>query len=375
MKRLRYGMIGGGSNFGRMHMRCAAFDHYADLVAGCFSRNTELNQSTAERMNIGADRCYADYKSFADIEAARTDKIDFIIISTPNVFHYEMTKYFLTKGFHVMLDKPMAFTSAESIELAELAQQKGLLLDLTYTFTGFPVVRQMHDMIQRGDIGRIHMVAGEFPQCWIAEAYNDTGDLSSWRTKRDVAGISCCTADIGIHIESLVRYLSGLHIQSVSAVLDHFDYPSELDLNSVVTVRYQGGAVGQYFASQVCAGCYSDLKVRIFGDKGTLEWTLMNADRLTFARFGEVKQDLAASRPYLTKDARALSRTGQGFPEGIYGAVSNIYTAFCKNVLRIQDGEPAVKHYPDAWDGVESMKYIEAVVDSANHQGAWTALK
>lgn len=374
MEKLRYAMVGGGSNFGRMHMRCAAFDHLAVMTAGCFSRDTEKNSSTARRMGVPPDRCYDDYRAMAEAEAQREDGIDFVIISTPNRHHYDMARLFLERGFHIMLDKPMAFTSAQAEELAALAEERGVLLNLTYTFTGFPIVRQMRDMIDRGEIGRVNMVAAEFPQCWLAEEFHTQGEVTAWRAKRDIAGTSCCTADIGIHIECLVRYLTGLRTERVSACLDRFGYGTELEVNSMVMLRYEGGAVGQYFASQVCAGCYSDLKVRIFGDKGTLEWTLKDADKLGFARFGEPRQELAAARPYLCGEARGLSRCGQGFPEGIYGSVANLYTGFCENVLRVKQGAATVQHYPGARDGVISMRYIEAVVESAGNESAWVTL-
>jgi predicted dehydrogenase len=375
MSKLKFGIVGGGSNFGRIHLRSAGFDSLAEVAAGCFSRDAEKNIYIAAQIGIPDDRRYPDYKTMADIETKRADKIDFVIISTPNVFHYEMSKYFLETGFHVMLDKPMAFTSDEAMELARLADRKGLLLNLAYTYTGYPIIKEMRHLVQNGDIGKIFMIVAEFPQGSVAEEFINTGKISMWRAKRDMAGSSCSEADLGVHIECLVRYVTGLKIEKLTACIDTFGYPSELELNSMIMLRYQGGAVGQYFTSKICSGSYSNLKLRVYGKKGSLAWELHNPDELCFTRFNEPDQLLRLARPYLCDEVNIMPRSRQSLSDGVSGALAQLYTAFINNILRIRKGEKPVHDYPDAWDGVAGMKYIDAIITSAKNNSDWVQIK
>jgi predicted dehydrogenase len=373
MERLRVGMVGGVSNFGKLHTRCVVLDRIATLSAGCFSRDSAKNAQLADAFGIPSDRLYPDAQTMAREEARRPDPVDFVIVSTPNVSHYDITRTFLENGFHVMLDKPMTRTAAEAVELAELAERKRLLLSLTYTFVGYPAIRQIREAVQHGDLGTINGVTGEFAQCWLAEEFIREGKIDKWRVDPKIAGISCCTADIGLHIEAVVRFATGLEIDRVSACLDSFGYGTKLELNSMVSLKYRGGAAGHYFASQVCAGSFNDLRIRIFGDKGSAQWTLDRADEAVIARFNEPPKVYNSMRPYLYQGALQLSRSTH--PEGVYGALSNIYRAFCANLVRLRRGEPVDTTYPDAWDGVASLKYLEAVVKSAADDNAWVAVE
>ena len=270
-----------------------------------------------------------------------------------------------------MLDKPMTINSKEAAELAEFADKKGLLLNLTFTYTGYPIVKQMRYLIQNGDIGKIFTISAEFLQCNYAEEFLNTGKLSAWRTKREMSGISCSEADIGVHIECLVRYVTGLEIEKLTACLDSFGYPSELDLNSMIMLRYKNGAAGQYFTSKLCAGSHTNLKLRIYGDKGSLSWELLNPDECGFCRFNQPDQILRTARPYMCEEVKNLPRSGLNVPDGVSGVLAHLYNSFINNIILIRNGKKPVKDYPNAWDGVTNMKYLEAVVESAKNNSTW----
>jgi predicted dehydrogenase len=293
---LRYGMVGGGAGsfIGEVHRKAVAFDNTARLVAGCFSRNFQNTLATGASLGVAGERLYRDYEEMAAGEAARRDGIDFVVIVTPNHAHYGAAKAFLTRGVHVVCDKPLTFTVAEAEELGQLARERNLLFGVTYTYSGYPLVKQAREMIRRGDIGAIRVVMGEYPQDWLATPAEAAGNKqAAWRTDPRYAGISNCVGDIGSHIEHTVSYITGLRIQSLCANLQSFGPDRALDDNGEVLVRYAGGASGVYWCSQIAVGHDNGLKVRIFGTKGSIEWEQENPNYLKVALLGQPVQILS----------------------------------------------------------------------------------
>lgn len=379
--RLRYGQLGGRLDafIGNVHRSAIAMDNQADLVAGCFSHNAEANEATAKAYGLADDRIYADYKEMLEKEAAREDKIDFVCICTPNRTHYEMAKASLEAGFHVACEKPLCFTAEEAEELKALAAEKGLYFAVTYTYTGYAMVKFAREMILRGDIGEVINVNAEYLQDWLLDEVEPSGDndmtLDVWRMDPKVSGISNCVGDIGTHIEAIVTYMTGLKTKRVCAMLD--SYGHDLDLNANILVELENGCHGVFSSSQIAAGHYNGLVVRIFGSKGAIEWVQEKPDFLSVTPKGEPTRVYARGAAGADGEAAAWSRLPSGHPEGLTTAFANIYKAFQNAVLKAANGEectPADLDFTDADYGVEGVKFINACVASSNNGACWTNL-
>ena len=276
--KLKFGMVGGGNGafIGNVHRHGAVMDDLAVLTAGCFTRNMKKNLETARTWGVSDEsRVYADYREMAERESSLEDGIDFVSITTPNDTHYEIAKCFMEHGIHIMCDKPLALTAAEGEEPAALAEKKGLLFGVTYTYTGYAMVRQARDLIDAGEIGNILTVVSEYPQEWLlVQMVSDRSDQATWRMDPARSGPSGCCADIGTHVECLVSKMTGLEIDSVLARFERLPKSQELPLenNVQVLVNYKGGVSGMIWTSQVAVGHETDLTIRIFGDKGAIEW-------------------------------------------------------------------------------------------------------
>ena len=360
--RLRYGMVGGGKGafIGAVHRKAIALEETADLVAGCFSSNEAKNKDTAQFYGISADRVYADYKEMAAMEGVREDGIDFVSIVTPNFTHYEVAKAFLEAGINVVCEKPLCFTTQEGEELERLASERGLLFAVTYTYTGYSMVKLARDMVRSGKIGTVIDVNAEYLQDWLIDEIGagnqTTTKMSVWRTDPKKSGISNCVGDIGTHIEDTVANITGLHPVKVAAVLDR--YGMDLDLNANILVEYENGTHGVFSCSQVAAGHLNGLVIRLFGTEGALEWVQEEPDRLKYTPKGQPTQ--------------ILSR-GTGYVSG--RAFANIYHSFMNGVLKKVNGQNLTEEdcdYPTVSDGVKGVRFIEAVVKSDKNGSAWT---
>ncbi|MDR1953823.1 MAG: Gfo/Idh/MocA family oxidoreductase, partial [Clostridiales Family XIII bacterium] len=276
-KDLKYGMVGGGLHafIGEVHRKAINFDTRAEFVCGCFSSDAKKNKETADAYGLAAERTYANYKEMAKAEAARPDGIDFVSITTPNATHYEIAKEFLNAGIHVVCDKPLCFEVEQAEELVKLVEEKSLIFGVTYTYTGYTMVKVAKEMIAEGKIGDIVAVNAEYVQDWLLgelspENKGADKNLSVWRTDPKVSGISNCVGDIGTHMENMVYYLTGLTIKRLVATTN--TYGHALDLNANIIVEYDNGTNGGYWCSQVAAGKLNGLQVRIYGTEGSIEW-------------------------------------------------------------------------------------------------------
>ena len=386
MKRtkLYYGQVGGTLNafIGGVHRKAIAIDEQAQLVAGCFSSsNQKANAECGEHYGLAGDRIYSDYKAMAEAEAARKeDRLDFVVICTPNSTHFDIAKAFLEKGFNVVCEKPLCFTSAQGEELCALAREKGLLFCVTYTYTGYNMVKQAKQLVSEGVIGEVIDVKAEYLQDWLAGQVDDTPEaeaqtLSVWRMNPRQSGISNCVGDIGTHIEETVSYITGLKVKRLSAVLDHFG--RELDLNANMLVEFDNGAHGTFSCSQVAVGYYNGLKIRIFGTKGAIEWEQEHPDFLKLTLKGQPTQILTRAA-HSTGHSLEINRIPSGHPEGLTMAFANIYRTFTGALLNrvngiANDGEWSLD-FPVAEDGLRGVRFIEACVKSSENGSAWVEI-
>lgn len=382
-KEIKYGMVGGSiyAFIGEVHRKALAFDPRAELVAGCFSNIESENIDTANAYGVSKERTYRDYKEMAAAEAARPDKIDFVSICTPNFLHYEVAKEFLLAGINVVCEKPLCFAVEEAEELERIAAEKHLIFAMTYAYTGYVMPKVMKEMIANGRIGKIATVVAEYAQDWLVdelspEKQGQAKNLSVWRTDPKFSGVSNCVGDIGTHVENMVHYLTGFEIRRLMAVTDCFGHA--LDLNANIIVEYENGVRGQYWCSQIATGRMNGLVVRIYGSEGSLEWEQHFPDYVKFTPRGQATQILSKRNGYIHEAAHAAARIPSGHPEGYYVAFANTYRNILNAIIKTKAGEKLTEadlDFPKVTDGVNGVKFVHAVVDSAKADGAWVELK
>ena len=377
-KTINFGMVGGSLDafIGGVHRVSAAFDGRAFLKCGCFSHIAEKNKEAGSFYQLDEDRVYSSYEEMAEKESQREDGIDFVSITVQNDLHYPAAKAFLSRGIHVLCEKPLCFELSEAQELKKLAAKNDLLFAVNYSYSGNNMVKEAREIIRRGDIGEIINVNAEYLQEWLIDDIGAGDDtmvkLSMWRKNPAHAGISNCVGDIGSHIEHTVSYMTGLRLSRVAAKLDYFGQP--LDLNANMLVEYDNGAHGVYSCSQVCAGHMNGLIVRIFGTKGAVEWQQETPDVLYVTLKGQPMQVYNRGMGYLSARAEEMNLLPSGHPEGLYAAFANIYKAWISAVLKKANGEVPSGgdlDFPNIDDGIGGMKFIHACVDSSKKDAAW----
>lgn len=376
MKKLRYGMVGGGigAYIGDAHRVGAWLDNLTELCAGCFSRSYETSLQTAELWNLkDTSRVYRDYREMAEAEAARPDGIDFVSILTPNDSHYEIAKCFMEHGIHIMCDKPLTMTVAQAEELQKLAEEKDILVGVTYGYTGYPVIRQAREMIKRGDIGEIIHVRVTHPEDWVIESVSPVpGEELPWRFHPERVGESLCTADLGTHAEQLLVQFTGLRPKRVLAMLDTYPRHLPLETNTTVLLDLGNGITGQLWASQIAIGKVCSPEILVMGTEGALEWHHDQPDTLRYTKRNGPTQLLLAGREYMLPESNRLARVSAGHHEGFFEAFGNLYRAFAQLLLAKKEGrQPESYTVPTIEDGVEGMKFIAACVASHRNGNVW----
>ena len=373
---IRYGMVGGGMKalIGEVHRKALKFDNRVELVAGCFSSHADRNAEVGVEYGLDPARVYANYEEMAKAEAAREDGIDFVSVVTPNNTHYAVCKAFLEAGIHVVCEKPLCFTVEQAEELQKLSREKGLLFGVTYTYTGYVMSKVMKEMIAEGKIGKVVSVNAEYAQDWLlgelATGNNTQTNIAVWRTDPAVSGAANCVGDIGTHIENYVHYVTGLKIKRLIATTNK--YGKALDLNANIIVEYENGVNGAYWCSQVAAGHYNGLAVRVYGDKGALEWVQEDPEHLRYTPMDGATQLLARGTGCIKEKAAAQGRLPSGHPEGLVTAFANIYRNYVSALVAKKNGADAeVYDYPRVEDGVNGVRFVKAVVESAANGSTW----
>ena len=381
MKKLKFGMIGGGNGafIGNVHRHGAIMDDLAELTAGCFTRNMDKNRETAEAWGVrDLDRVYTNYEEMAEKEAAREDGIDFVSICTPNDTHYPIAKCFLEHGINVMCDKPLALRTEEGIELKKIAEEKDLLFGVTYTYTGYVMVEQARRMIAAGEIGNILTIVAEYPQEWLlVQMVSDRSDQATWRMDPARSGPSGCLADIGTHVEALIGRMTGLELKRVLAKFERLpkDHDLPLENNAQVLMEYEGGISGMIWTSQVAIGNETELRIRIFGDKGSIEWQHKDSQRLIVTKINQPPMIYTPTRDYDMDSTRSMSRLPSGHPEGFFESFGNLYRGYCCALLKKKYGEDHGDFlYPTIDVGIEGLKFIDACIESNAKGNVWVDL-
>jgi len=374
---LTYGMVGGGEGafIGDVHRKAIGLDGKAHIVCGCFSKDPENTLRTGAGLGVDAERLYSSYEEMAREEGEKTDKIDFVVIVTPNFTHYPIAKVFLENKINVVCDKPLTVTSQQAKELDELAEKNGLNFCVTYTYTGYPVVKHVREMIKKGDLGDIRFVNAEYPQDWLSTLLEKTGQKQAeWRSDPDKSGSSNCVGDIGSHIENMVSYMTGLKLKSLSARLDKMVEGRKLDDNATIMVDYHGGAKGLYWCSQIAVGHDNGLRVRIYGSKASIEWAQENPNYLKISYIDQPTQTISRGRDALYPLAESFSRIPSGHPEGYFEAFANVYKSFISYLTKKKNGEdilPEDRDFPGASQGENGVRFIEKCVESSDNNSSW----
>ena len=375
-RRIRLGMVGGGEGafIGAVHRIAARLDDRYALVAGALSSTPEKAARSAAA--LGLDRSYPDFASMAREEAARPDGIEAVSIVTPNHLHAAAAHAFLDAGIHVICDKPLTTTLEEARALADHARRSGLVFALTHNYTGYPMVRQARDMVRDGRLGAIRVVQVEYAQDWLAEAFEATGNKQAgWRTDPAQAGAGGCISDIGTHAFNLAAFVTGLAAEEISAELTTFVPGRRLDDDVHAMLRYAGGARGTLWASQVAVGEENEIRLRVYGTAGGLDWCQRDANRLAYTPLGGVRQTLTRNGAGASEANRLASRVPAGHPEGYLEGFANIYCDAADAILAARDGRrPDDPRFPSVADGVAGLAFIDAALRSSSAGGAWTRL-
>jgi len=370
-RKLRMGMVGGGSDafIGAIHRLAAFMDGQIELVCGCFSINPEISISSGKSYYLPDNRVYKTYQEMFEneIKLPEGDRMDFVTIVTPNFAHFGPAMMALDNGFNVVIDKPITFTLDEAFQLQTKLQETGLLLALTHTYSGYPAVKQARQMVAEGQLGKIRKVFVEYPQGWLSSKLEDTGNAqASWRTDPKRSGKAGAMGDIGTHAHHLAEYVSGLKTTELCAELNIFVPGRLLDDDGAVLLRFDNGAKGVLIASQIAAGEENALKIRVYGDKGGLEWSQHEPNTL-IAKWTNKPTEILRVGTSMGAAANANTRTPGGHPEGYLEAFANIYRNYSFTLRAKLNGEqpkPEWLDFPGIKDGIRGMQFIDAVVEA-----------
>jgi len=378
--KLSYGMVGGGPGafIGAVHRSALALDGRAVPAAGSFSKDSSKTRFLGRSLGIAEDRLYDSWESMAKTEGARPERVDFIVIVTPNHLHYPIAKAFLSEGIHVVCDKPLAISSTQADELAKLSSDKNLKFCVTYTYTGYPAVKQARLMIADGAIGALRFLQAEYLQDAFAFPAERKGSKQAeWRFDPERAGPAAALGDIGTHVESIASYVTGLRLSRVSARLSTLVPGRGMDDTGVVMTEYEGGVQGLYWVCQAAPGEGNGLRFRVLGSEGSLSWSQEEPDHLRFCRLGEPERILVRGRDAFHPEAQAFCRLPAGHPEGFIEALANVYRPFMASVAKRKTGSAPQGidlDYPRAEAGAEGLRFVEACVKSSRADCAWISL-
>jgi predicted dehydrogenase len=378
-RKIKMGMVGGGRGafIGAVHRMAAALDGHIDLVCGAFSSDPEKSRLSGEDLYLDPERVYGSYSEMIETEHSLSEdkRMDFVSIVTPNHMHYAPAKMALENGFHVVCDKPLCLDLDEALELQSLVKDSGLIFALTHNYTGYPMVKQARMMFKNGEFGRIRRVVVEYPQGWLSTKLEDEDQKqASWRTDPKRSGIAGAMGDIGTHAENLAEYITGLRITELCADLHTHIDGRLLDDDGSVLLRFDNGARGILYASQISAGEENNLRIRVYGEKGSIEWAQMQPNDLVVRWLDKPMQVLRTAWPGLHKQAVAHARIPAGHPEGYIEAFANIYRNFAYCIqARLEDRVPDLVYldFPGVDDGVRGMQFLERVVTSSGSDQKW----
>ena len=371
--RIKLAMVGGGATafIGAVHRIAMRMDDRFELVAGALDVDAERGRAFAATLGIAQDRAYATYQELIDKEVLRPDRVDAVVIVTPNFLHFPIAKAALEAGFDVICEKPMTTTLDDAKALAALVQSTGRRFFLTHTYTGYPMVRQAREMIAAGEIGKLRRVEVEYLQDWLAAPVENTGaEGAVWRTDPKKAGVGGAIGDVGTHAWNLAAFVAGEEPTHLLAELSTLVEGRRVDDDAAILLRYASGAKGSILASQVLPGNGNNVSFRIYGDKAGLEWWQEKPEELWFTRLGEPRQMIRRNGAGATSGAIAGSRVPAAHPEGYLEAFANLY----RDAADLLSGKAASTVVPTALDGVSGSKFVEACLKSNAAGNVWTEI-
>ncbi len=376
-RKIRLAMVGGGpgSNIGETHRYAARYHERFALVAGVFASDAERSRDFAAALDIAPDRRYGSWQEMAEQEARRDDGIETVSIMTPNNSHYAIAKAFLEHGVDVICDKPLTTEVEHAVELMRLARRSGLVFGVTYCYSGYPMVRQAREMVRSSELGHIRLVQVEHASGWASTLLEAQGHKQAlWRTTPGVAGKSSVVGDLGTHAHHLARFITGLEITEISAELSSLVPGRQADDNAHIKLRFSNGARGLMWASMVAAGHWHGLRIRVYGEKGSLEWVQEQPNELVLRLADGHHHTLTRGFDWLSPAAQRASRLWPGHPEGYVAAFANLYSDIADAVLARRDGvvaDPLAYLFPTVEDGVLGVMFVDAAVASHQQEGRW----
>lgn len=372
--RIRLGMVGGGNDafIGAVHRIASRIDDQFELLAGALSSTPEKSRASGEA--LGLPRVYEDFKSMAIREARLKTGIEAVSIVTPNHVHFAAAREFLKRGIHVICDKPMTSTLPDAKKLVKLAEASGAIFVLTHNYTGYPMVRQARQMVANGEIGQIRVVQVEYPQDWLS--VEQDFKQAEWRTDPARSGAGGSTGDIGTHAFNLACFVTGLEVESLAADLQAFVPGRQVDDNAHVMLRFEGGARGMLWSSQVAPGNENALRIRVYGESGGLEWAQEDPNYLWHTPFGEPKRLITRNGAGSGDASTRISRIPLGHPEGYLEGFANIYSEAAAAIIAARTGDtpPEGVLYPTVQDGLKGVQFVSACVNSSRRNAAWVKL-
>lgn len=377
MKKIKFGMIGGGFGafIGDAHRRASRICNDYELVGGIFDVDYEKSRQFAIHEGINLDRCYVNIDALikGELSLPADKRMEAVAIVTPNALHYPFAKSLLSNGFHLVCEKPMTMTVEEAVDLENLVAKSKLTFALTHTYTGYPMVRQMRDLIASGVLGTIQRIDAQYYQGWINSIIHGTESRITgvWRLDPKHAGVSSCMGDIGVHAFNLIEYTTGLEIKEILSDLSPVKDDIQLDLDGTVLLRFGKNLKGVIRASQVCGGEENCITIAVYGSKASLKWAQENPNYLYMLSDTEPTKVYKPAHGYNDKLAESSHTMPSGHPEGIYEALANIYKGAAKSIR----GESFIPgEFPTVHDGVRGMKFIHAVVESNKSGNKWVKI-
>ncbi|MFC3031657.1 Gfo/Idh/MocA family protein [Pseudoalteromonas fenneropenaei] len=377
-KKIRMGMVGGGEGafIGAIHRLAANLDGEIELVAGAFSSDPKRAKLSGENLGLAPERCYPNYIEMFASEAKLPvhDRIDFVAIVTPNHLHFPVAKCAIEAGFHVFSDKPATLTLQEAEDLSALLEKHSCLYGLTHTYNGYPMIKEARHRIANGELGAIRKVVVEYSQGWLADAKDNSGKQAAWRLDASQSGSSCCMGDIGVHAANLAEYVSGLSITALCADLNSLVAGRTLDDDGTVLLRFNNGAKGVLLASQIAVGEENNLRLRIYGEHASLDWSQMEPNSLWLRPHNAPALYLRAGVGSQSALTQAAMRTPAGHPEGYIEAFANLYKNFAAQIRAFQAGLPADNlsfDVPGIREAVRGMAFIEHTVAASRQDSKW----
>jgi len=378
--RIRLGMVGGGEGafIGAVHRLAARMDDHYVFIAGALSSTPEKSMRSGEALGLDPKRSYGTFEEMAKKEGRRKDGIEAVAIVTPNHMHAGPALAFLKAGIHVICDKPLTTSLKEAQKLKAAADKSGKIFAVTHNYTGYPMVRQARAMVAAGELGDIRVVQVEYPQDWLAEPLEQSGQKQAdWRTDPARSGAGGCIGDIGTHAYNLADFITGIPVVELSAELTTFVQGRRLDDDTHVRLHYANGARGTLWASQVAVGNENALRIRVYGTKGGLAWSQENPNYLQFSPIGKPTQTITRGGAGSGAEAGRVTRIPPGHPEGYLEGFANIYTEIAHAIRagRLGSKTDSSVIFPTIEDGVKGLSFIEAAIESSAKSGRWTKLK